>query len=129
MKRIGLLLVFLVFVPGVLAQSSVEDAFLAIELAEAAGADVSGLVDDLNRAIVLFEAGDVGEAEEVVEGVIVMADALRVRAERREFNEGVVAVAVAGLFVGAAVVVWLRGDRWFWRLWGITKRGFVVSKP
>jgi len=129
MKRLAVFLLIGLLVPMVSAQVSVEEAFMAVEAAEAAGADVSGLVDELNQAILLFESGETGEAEDVVEGVIVQAQMLQVRAERQGLREGLVAVAVAGLFVGAAVVVWLRGDRWFWRLWGYTKRGFVVREP
>ena len=129
MKRLAVFLLIGLLVPMVSAQVSVEEAFMAVEAAEAAGADVSGLVDELNQAILLFESGETGEAVDVVEGVIVQAEMLQVRAERQGLREGLVAVAVAGLFVGAAVVVWLRGDRWFWRLWGYTKRGFVVREP
>ena len=128
MKTLALLIVVCLFVPCAFGQVGLEEAFLAVHMAEDAGADVGGLVDELNHAIELFEAGETGEAEGIVDGVLVEAAALQARAERQGFNEGVVAVLVAGLFVGAAVLVWLRGDGWFWRFWAYTRRGFVVAK-
>jgi len=29
--------------------------------------------------------------------------------------------------LGAAAAVWLRGDRWFWRLWRRSKAGYVAE--
>jgi len=128
MRCIVALIFMCLFVPCVFGQVGLDEAFLAVREAEAAGADVGGLVDDLNHAIELYEAGDTDEAGVIVEGVIVRADMLQVRAERQGLTDGIVAVLVTGLFVGAAVVIWLKGDRWFWRLWGYTKRGFVVGR-
>ena len=116
-------------VPLASGQTSVEDAFNAIAVAEEAGGDVSGLIDELNSAIVLLEEGRVDDAQVIIDRVLVMADVARVRGQRQTLNQGVVAVAVAGVFVGLAVLVWLRGDAWFWRFWGYTRRGFVVDEP
>ena len=129
MKKLVFLVLLGLLVPSVSGQTSVEDAFNAIVVAEEAGGDVSGLIDELNAAIVLLEEGHLDDAQAIIDRVLIMADAARVRGSRETLNQGVVAVVVAGVFVGFAVLVWLRGDAWFWRFWGYTRRGFVVDKP
>ena len=117
-------------VPDVFAQGvSVEDAFRAVAEAEEAGGDVGDLVADLNEAIRLLEEGEAGEASILLESVMERAEAARVQGSREGLTGGAVAVGVTLLFVGLAVLVWLRGDEWFWRLWRYTKRGFVVAGP
>ncbi len=130
MKRVSVLLLMFLLVPFVWGQSvTVEEAFMAVAEAEEAGGEIEDLVADLNQAIELIEEGETGEATVLLESVMVRAEAARVQGTRERFTGGAVAVFVALVFVGLAVVVWLRGDEWFWRLWRYTKRGFVVAEP
>lgn len=130
MKRLSVLLVLVLLVPFVWGQSvTVEEAFRAVAEAEEAGGEIEDLVADLNQAIELIEVGETGEATVLLESVMVRAEAARVQGTRERFTGGAVSVFVALVFVGLAVVVWLRGDKWFWRLWRYTKRGFVVAEP
>jgi hypothetical protein len=130
MKRLSVLLLMFLLVPFVRGQSvTVEEAFMAVAEAEKAGGEIEDLVADLNQAIELLEEGETEEATLLLESVMVRAETARVQGTRERFTGGAVAVFVALVFVGLAVVVWLRGDEWFWRLWRYTKRGFVVAEP
>lgn len=135
MKR--LILVFLalsLLVPVGHSQVDLEalsgEAFTAIVEAEDAGGEVDELLAHLNYAFMLVVEGsadNITEARGVLEDVLVEAEVIRVAGVREgNLNAGVAIVKVVVL-VALAVVVWLRGDEYFWRLWRRTKEGFVVA--
>ena len=132
-KKMSLLLLLLLLVQPVSGQVLEEErieAFNAIIEAEEAGADVSGLVSEYNMALSLIETGDsenVTLAGQVFSDIVVESSALRGEAVTQGNIDAAVAIVKTLVLVAAAVVVWLRGDRWFWRFWRQTKQGYVVE--
>ncbi len=135
-SRVFLVVVVLVcFLPGhVGAQVDLgrlaEEAFTAISGAEEAGGEVVGLLDRLNEAILLMESGsdvNMTEARDILDAVIVDAEAVRVAGVQQGTSDAVVAVIKVVFLVGLAAGVWLRGDEYFWRLWRRTKRGYELQ--
>ncbi len=114
------------------AETAVGLAYAVVREAEQAGADVSGLLVDLNeagellaRAQVASRLGDSEEADrlaalsaELVSGVAREAEQLRLAA--LEMHSVRVQLAVAESIIGVAVVV--LGGFWAWRLF---KRRYV----
>jgi len=134
--RAGLVL-FLVLVLGLavpVAFTQVEDrvaeAFKAIVEAEAAGGDVSELVEELNYALLLFRKGDeksVEKAEQILSQIVIDAEALRAAGLQQRNVDAAVALVKVAILVGVAALVWMRGDEWFWRLWLRPRRRYVVQ--
>ena len=121
-------------IPSVWAQldlgSLADDAFTAISVAEDAGGEVGDLLDGLNEALLLMEAGsdvNMTDARSILDAVLVDAEAVRVAGVQQGTSEAVIAVIKVVVLFGLAVVVWLRGDDYFWRLWRRTKRGYVFE--
>jgi len=116
-------------VPGAWGDALVEEAFKAIVEAEAAGGEVEALIGELNRAIRLQEEGGeaVVEAEQILSQVIVDAGAVRHAGVQQGNVDAAVAVFKVALVLGAAALVWLRGDEWFWRLWLRIKKNYIVE--
>ena len=121
------------FVPCVYGQVLEEErmeVFEAIRAAEEAGADVRGLVDDFNIALDLIETGspvNVSAANVIFGEIVAESETLAAQATRQGNVDASVAIVKVVLLLGAAVVVWMRGDRWFWRLWRLIKEGYVVE--
>jgi len=67
------------------------------------------------------------DARSILDAVLVDAEAVRVAGVQQGTSEAVIAVIKVVVLVGLAVVVWLRGDDYFWRLWRRTKRGYVFE--
>ena len=121
-------------IPSVWAQLDLgplaDDAFTAISVAEDAGGEVGDLLDGLNEALLLMESGsdvNMADARSILDAVLVDAEAVRVAGVQQGTSEAVIAVIKVVVLVGLAVVVWLRGDDYFWRLWRRTKRGCVFE--
>ena len=105
-------------------------AFEAIVGAEAAGANVTGLVADYNDALQLIETGDllnVSAGSLILNEIVSEAAVLRDAAVQQGNVDAAVAVVKVVFLVGLAIVVWLRGDLWFWRLWRRTKESYIVE--
>jgi len=116
-------------VPGAWGDALVEEAFKAIVEAEAAGGEVEALIGELNRAIRLQEEGGeaVVEAEQILSQVIMDAGAVRHAGVQQGNVDAAVAIVKVALLLGAATLVWLRGDEWFWRLWLRIKKNYIVE--
>jgi len=132
--RAGLVLVLMLGLAVPVAFTQVEDqvaeAFKAIVEAEAAGGDVSELVEELNHALTLIRKGDeksVEEAEQILSQIVLDAEALREAALRQRNVDAAVALVKVAILVGAAVLVWMHGDEWFWRIWLRPRRRHVVQ--
>ncbi len=129
----SLVFLFVLLVQPVSAQVLEDErveAFNAIMAAEEAGADVSGLVSEYNAALALVEEGDpvnISAASQVFSSIVVEASLLQESAVTQGNIEAGVAIAKTLVLVAAAVVIWLRGDQWFWSLWRRTKQGYVVE--
>jgi len=104
-------------------------AFKAVAEAEKDGGDVSLLVEDLNQALRLLEAGGVEnlrEAESKIEAVLVAAPGVAqeglalTRIKQLKAGVGVTLIAVS------AVMVWRFGPRIFWSIWLRSKSGWRV---
>lgn len=106
------------------------DAFEAVAEAERVGGNVSYLVEELNHAVKLLEAGggeELLEAESKIQDVLeavsdVKAEGI-VSTQHRQIMAGVVLVVLTV----AVVVVWRFGPRVFWLLWLRSKRGWRVQ--
>jgi hypothetical protein len=116
-------------VAGAWGEGLVEEAFRAIVEAEAAGGEVEALIGELNRAIRLLEEGGeaVVEAEQILNQIIVDAGAVRDAGVQQGNIDAAVAILKVALLLGAATLVWLRGDEWFWRLWLRVKKNYIVE--
>jgi len=90
---------------------------------------VEALIGELNRAIRLLEEGGevVVEAEQILSRVIVDAGAVRDAGVQQGNVDAAVAIVKVALLLGAATLVWLRGDEWFWRLWLRIKKNYIVE--
>jgi len=111
-------------------EDRVAEAFKAIVEAEAAGSDVSELVEELNHALLLIRKGDedgLVEAEQILSQIVLDAEALRAAGLRQRNVDAAVALVKVAILVGVAVLVWMRGDEWFWRLWLRPRRRYVVQ--
>lgn len=132
-KKVCLLLLLALLVQPVSGQVLEEErimAFNAIIEAEEAGADVSGLVSEYNNGLYLIMTGDSGNitlASQVFSGIVDEASVLRGEAVTQGNIDAAVAIIKTIVLVAAAVVIWLRGDRWFWSFWRRTKQGYVVE--
>ncbi len=104
-------------------------AFEAIIAAEQAGANVTGLVADYDEALRLIDTGNenVSNANLIFNDIITESGTLQAAAVQQGNVDIGVAVVKVAVLVGLAVVVWMRGDEWFWRLWRRTKRGYIVE--
>jgi len=132
--RAGLVLVLVLGLAMPVAFTQVEDqvaeAFKAIVEAEAAGGDVSELVEELNHALLLIRKGDeksIEEAKQIISQIVLDAEALRAAGLRQRNVDAAVALVKVAILVGVAVLVWMRGDEWFWRLWLRPRRRHVVQ--
>ncbi len=106
------------------------DAFMAIHKAQEAGANVTSLVEDFNTALAYLESGEPGNitrAESIFDELLVESAELEADATREETYEAIVAIVKVILLVALAVIVWLRGEKWFWSLWRRTKEGYVAE--
>jgi len=132
-KTLGIVLLLTLLVQPVSGQVLEEErimAFNAIIEAEEAGADVSGLVSEYNNGLYLIKTGDSGNitlASQVFSNVVDEASVLRGEAVTQGNIDAAVAIIKTIVLVAAAVVIWLRGDRWFWRFWRRTKQEYVVE--
>jgi len=132
-KILGIVLVLALLVQPVTGQVLEDErveAFNAIIEAEEVGADVSGLVSEYNMALSLIGAGDfenISLANQIFLGIVEEASVLRGEAITQGNLDAAIAIAKTIVLVAAAGVIWLRGDRWFWRFWRRTKQGYVVE--
>ena len=109
-------------------RSSLVVAFEAVSSAEAAGGDVSKLVEALNFALVLIEEGDYSEASRLIDGVINASPILEGVSIQAQNVNLVVTGATVLVLLGLSFVTWIYGSRVFWRAWLFTKKGWVVEK-
>lgn len=132
-KILCLVLLLALFVQPVSGQVLEEErvlAFNAITEAEEAGANVSRLVSEYNMALSMIETGDfenISMANQVFSGIVDEASVLRGEAVTQGNIDAAVAIVKTLVLVAGAVVIWLRGDGWFWRFWRQTKQGYVVE--
>ncbi len=103
------------------------DAFEAVAEAEEAGGDVSHLVEELDHAVKLLEAGggeELLEAESKIQDVLEAVSDVKqegiVSTQHRQIMAGTILVVLAVV----AAVVWRFGPRVFWLLWLRSKRGW-----
>jgi len=110
-------------------RNSLVEAFEAVREAESVGGEVSGLLEDLNEALRLIEAGGEGNlagAEEKIESVLAVVPVVRSQGIVSTRNQQIVIGVVLGLVAVSAVVVWRLGPRFFWSLWLRSKSGWRV---
>ena len=110
-------------------RNSLVEAFEAVREAESVGGEVSGLLEDLNEALRLIEAGGEGNlagAEEKIESVLAVVPVVRSQGMVSARNQQIVIGVVLGLVAVSAVVVWRLGPRFFWSLWIRSKSGWRV---
>ena len=132
-KTFCLVLLLALFVQPVNGQVLEEErvlAFNAIIEAEEAGADVSVLVSEYNIALDLIMTGgseNITLASQVFSGIIDDASVLRGEAVTQGNIDAAIAIIKTLFLVAVAALIWIRGDRWFWRFWRRTKQGYVVE--
>lgn len=133
MRLLPILLVFTLLIPSASAQVLETEritAFQAIISAEDAGADVSSLVSKYDEALRLIDTGDlenISTANLYFTQIISEAAILESEAIQQGNIDAAIAIGKVVVLVAAAVVVWMRGDQWFWRLWRRTRRGYMVE--
>ena len=109
-------------------------AFVAVAEAERVGGDVSGLVEQLNQAVVLLEEGEtkndealLREALSKVEEVVARAPVVGQDGVATMQARTVQSWLVVGVVAALGVVVWRYEPRVFWRLWVWSKRRWRVK--
>ena len=110
-------------------RDSLVEAFEAVREAEGVGGEVSGLLEDLNEALRLIEAGgewNLAGAEEKIESVLSVVPLVRSQGIVSTRNQQIVIGVVLGLVAVSAVVVWRLGPRFFWSLWLRSKSDWRV---
>lgn len=131
-------LIFLVDKPPVLYCQVWEDelgtrmvvAFVAVAEAESKGGDVSGLVDDLQKALSLLEKGgaeDLEEAEALIEAVLVQVSEVERKGVALTLYKRLWAAAMVSFIAVSAFLVWRFGPRVFWSIWLRSKRDWRVQ--
>lgn len=111
-------------------QQELERTFLAVQSAESRGANVSGLVPELNRAVSLISAGDPGslaEARSVLEEVNSSLPALVAEGESKLLTSRILLFSTIGTFAAFGVLSYLYLPRLLWRTWLRLKGDWEVS--
>jgi len=110
------------------------EAFVAVAEAERLGGDVSGLVDELNQALILLEEGEMRndevmlqEALSKVEDVVARAPVVGQGGVAAMQARTVQSLLVVGVVVALGVIVWHYEPKIFWRLWVRNKRRWKVK--
>lgn len=110
------------------------EAFVAVAEAERLGGDVSGLVDELNQALILLEEGEMRNDEVMLQGALSKVEDVVARAP--VVGQGGVAVMqarmvqswlVVGVVVALSLIMWRYEPRIFWHLWVRSKRRWKVK--
>ena len=110
-------------------RESLMEAFEAIREAEGVGGKVSELLENLNEALRLIEAGGEGNlagAEEKIESVLAVVPLVRSQGIVSTRNQQIVMGVVIGFVAVWAVVIWRFGPRLFWSLWLRSKSDWRV---
>jgi len=110
------------------------EAFAAVAEAERLGGDASGLVDELNQALILLEEGEMRndevmlqEALSKVEDVVARAPVAGQGGVAAMQARTVQSLLVIGLVAVLGVIVWHYEPKIFWRLWVRNKRRWKVK--
>jgi hypothetical protein len=101
------------------------DAFEAVAEAERAGGDVSHLVEELDHAVKLLEAGggeELLEAESKIQDVLEAVSDVKEEGISSTQHRQIMAGIVLFFLAVAAVAVWRFAPRVFWLLWLRSKR-------
>ena len=101
---------------------------MAVEAAESAGGNVTALVWRLNEAAVLIDAGKIDDASQIIGEVVAAAPTVQAAGAERITNRYIVTGVALVLLAAAAVLVWFRGSRWYWRAWLRYRGGWRVEK-
>jgi len=110
------------------------EAFVAVAEAERLSGDVSGLVDELNQALILLGEGEMKNDEVIlqealskVEDVVARAPVVKQGGVAAMQARTVQSWLVVGVVVALGVIVWRYEPRIFWRLWVRNKRRWKVK--
>jgi hypothetical protein len=121
--------------------SAVQSAFVAVQMAGTDGGNITSLVTQLNGALVLLQKASAENSTDPAQASADLQSALAIAQEVRSAaatvgQQGIsarqfqfdVSVASAIAIVGAAVALYLYGDRIYRRLWLRMYGGQVVRK-
>ncbi len=119
----------------------IQSAFVAINVAETAGANVSSLVSELNASLQLVQkaqlenssspglaSADLQNASQIAsnvqsQAVVLKQDAIQVR------NTQTIEIGIeVGVIIVATILILIYGDRIYRRLWLFVYRNFVLRK-
>jgi len=110
------------------------EAFVAVAEAERLGGDASGLVSELNQALILLEESEMRkdevmlqEALSKVEDVVARAPIVGQSGVSAMQASMVQSWLLVGAVVALGVIVWRYEPRIFWRLWVRSKRRWKVK--
>jgi len=107
---------------------------MAVAKVERLGSDVSGLVDELNQALILLEEGEMRNDEAMLQRALSKVEDVVARAPVA--GQGGVAamqartvqsLLVIGVVAALGVIVWHYEPKIFWRLWVRNKRRWKVK--
>ena len=104
------------------------EAFNAIAEAEAAGGNVTRLIDMMNTAVTLRDEGRETEAESMLTMIQSEAETERLTGVQGDRIALLKTVAAAGVLLGLSAAVWLRGSEALWDVWLRSKRGWEVER-
>jgi len=115
-------------------QLKLAEAYVAVAEAERLGGDVSGLVGELNQALILLEEGEMRKDEVVlqealskVEDVVARAPVVGQGGMSAMQARTVQSWLVVGVVMALGVIVWRYEPKIFWRLWVRSKRRWKVK--
>jgi hypothetical protein len=103
------------------------EAYQAIKIAEEKGADIEGLVDDLNIAIGIIKSGDnegLGQISDILDKAIQAQNQGEALSQLKYLRSGL----LTGLTFALVYLVWRFGSSLYLKIWVRTKGDWSVTR-